>query len=267
MPRSTPAPSDGGFAVLRRRGAVTETLFLYECMTQSVPKLRVVADRLGLTVQAVSHLYRDLARRGLVELRGGRYALTVRGVAALQGTLSAIGDEAARRLERLQVVRTTRALATRSIARGQTVVLGLENGTLTARPGPRGPSRGRAASSAAAGELVEVGELEGIVPISVAPVQIWVVPREGTDALRRRAAQAVRRAPRGLIAAQGLEAVHLAVRATREPVTKFGAAAACVEASRLGVPSVAFVTEEELPRFLAAFAGPQPPPTTVGRLG
>lgn len=264
-----PTVGGGGLDALRRSGSVTETLFLYECQTQSIPKLRVLAERLGLTVQAVSHLYRQLARRGWVEVRGGQYSLTVGGRAALQGTLSALAEEIGRRLERLQIVRTTRAVARRTVRRGQTVALDLVDGVLTATPGARGGSHGRAGSPARAGELVEVTDLEGIVPITAGSIAVWVIPRAagGTDSMRRRVAAIVRRERHGLLVAQGLEAIQLVGGTAREPVVRFGAAAACLEASQLGVNSLAFVAEEELPRFLTPLAGPSPPSVTVTRLG
>jgi putative transcriptional regulator len=243
-------------------------LFLSECAAGQVPKLRDAAERLGLTVQAVSHLHRDLARRGLVEQRNREYVLTVAGRAALEGTLSALAEEIGRRLEQLQIVRTTSALARRAVVAGEEVSLTLEEGLLTAVPGARAGSRGRARSGARAGELVEVAELEGIVPIDPGTLAVWVVPRGSArlEPARRRAAEALRRGRPGFVAAQGLEAVTLARRLAGDGVARFGASAACLEASRLGVDSVAFVTEEELPRFLAPFAGPRPPPITVTRL-
>ncbi len=270
MPRRTPAaPGGGGLDALRRSGSATEMLFLYECVTQSVPRLKIVADRLGLTVQAASHLYRELSRRGLVELREGHYRPTVRGVATLQGSLSAVAEEVGQRLERLEIVRTTRAVARRPIVGGQPVGLELVDGILTAIPGGRGGSRGTARSSARPGELVEVNGLKGIVPITTGSVSVWVVPRDraALEPARRKASRLVRTTIPPLLVAQGLEAIHLASRATRQPVTRFGAAAACLEASRLGVDSVAFVSEDELPRFLASFSGANPPPVTVARLG
>ncbi len=270
MPRREP-PSvvGGGLDSLRRSGAVTEMLFLSECAAGRVPKLRDAADRLGLTVQAVSHLYRDLARRGLVEQRHREYVLTVAGRAALEGTLSALAEEIGRRLEQLQIVRTTVARAARSIGVGDEVSLTLADGLLTAVPGARAGSRGRARSAARSGELVEVGELEGIVPIEPGAIAVWVVPRGSSrvEPVRRRASEALRRGRPRFVAAQGLEAIHLARRIVGTEVARFGASAACLEASRLGVGSLALVTEEELPRFLAPFAGPNPPPITVTRLG
>lgn len=247
---------------------MTELLFLYECKTQPVTTLRAVASRLGLTVQAVSHLYRELARRGWVEVRNHQYLLTVSGTAALQGTLSALEDEIGHRLEQLQIVRTTVAVARRAVAKGEVVSLELEEGLLTAVPGGSGSSRGRARTPAGAGNLVEVDDLQGIVPIAPGAISVLVVPRSavGQPTARRSAAAAIRREGAGLVVAQGLEAIQLARQATAVPVGRFGAAAACLEASRLGVDSVAFVTEEELPRFLAPLAGPSPPPVTVARL-
>ncbi|MGB6443136.1 MAG: hypothetical protein WBF81_07555, partial [Thermoplasmata archaeon] len=67
MARSARPPPSDGLAGLRRGGAVTELLFLYECTTLEPTQLRPIADRLGLTVQAASHSFRSLARRGLVE--------------------------------------------------------------------------------------------------------------------------------------------------------------------------------------------------------
>lgn len=267
--RPSAAVGGGGLEALRRSGAVSELLFLYECWTRTIVKLRDVADRLGLTVQAVSHLYRELARRGWVEVRHRRYTLTVAGVNVLHGALSALGEDIGQRLERLQIVRTTLALARRPTARGQAVSLELVDGLLTASPGGRAASRGTARSAARAGELVEVGGLEGIVPITSGAISVYVVPRGSASraAVLRRASAAVRSADPGLVVAQGLEAVHVARRATPLPVTRFGASGACRDASSLGVRSVAFVTEEELPRFLAPFAGPSPPPITVARLG
>jgi putative transcriptional regulator len=270
MPRRRREDAEGsGLAALRRSGAVTETLFLFECATGEVPRLRLIADRLGLTVQAVSHLYRGLARRGLVESRGGQYRPTVRGVEALQSTLSGLAEETSRRLERLQIVRSARALARQALRPGQTVSLAMVDGILVATPGGRGSSHGRARTSARAGEPIDVTDLEGIVAIEAGPVDVWVVPRGGggSASARRRASLLLRGGRHGLLVAQGLDALHLARAVTDEPVTRFGIAPACAEASRLGVRTLAFVAEEELPRFLSAFAGPSAPAVTVSRLG
>src|SRR6202521_4974607 len=135
-----PPPSKGarrtrGLADLRRPGTVTELLFLFECLTEEPTQLRPVADRLGLTVQAASHTFRGLVRKGLAEVRSGRYRPTVTGIAWLHGTLGEVSEDLHGRLAQLHVVRSTRAVAGTVIPAGSEVSLGLEDGILTARPG------------------------------------------------------------------------------------------------------------------------------------
>lgn len=263
-PDGSSSPSDG-LAGLRRGGAVTELLFLYECTTLEPSQLRPIADRLGLTVQAASHSYRSLARRGLVEFRDGRYRPTVRGVAWVHESLGRLGEEVRGRLERLHVIRSCRAIALAALATGEVVSLELVDGLLSARPGATGPSRGRVARGARKGALVDVSELEGIVPLSPAPIHVRTISETDLDdgRLPARLRDALGDAAPGLLAAHGLEAFHALRSATDRPIGRFAAAAEAQEASRLGVPSTVFVLEGELPRFLAEFGGPNPPPLDV----
>jgi len=257
-----------GLAALRRGGTVTELLFLYECATLEPTQLRPIADRLGLTVQAVSHSYRQLRRRGLVTVQEGRYRPTVEGVAWLHETLSRLGDDVRERIERVHVIRSTRALAIEDVPPGGTVSLELENGLLSAHPGSGGPSRGRVVRGGRRGSLVEVSDLEGIVPLTPAPIS--VVTLSASDLADPRLAQRVRgRLPSGphtVVAAEGLEAYHTLSRAGARSVLRFAVGSACLEASRLGVPSVVWVLESGLPHLLSQFAGPSPPPLEVSPL-
>jgi predicted transcriptional regulator len=267
-PTAKGARRERGLADLRRSGTVTELLFLFECLTEEPTQLRPVADQLGLTVQAASHTFRGLARRGLAEVRDGRYRATVAGVAWLHGTLGDVSEDLRGRLDRMHVVRSTRAVAAVALEAGGPVSLALEDGILTARPGRDGASRGRTAGSARRGGLVEIVDLEGIVPLSRGSVRVLTVPLSGistpemVEALR----VALAKVSEGLLAAQGLEAFHVLQKATDRPILRFAVPSACQEASRVGVPSTVVVLATELPRFLAPFDGPDPPPITVTRV-
>jgi predicted transcriptional regulator len=268
MARPGRSSASEGLAGLRRGGAVTELLFLYECTTLEPTQLRPIATRLGLTVQAVSHSYRSLARRGLVEFRDGRYRPTVRGVAWLHGSLGRLGEEVRARLDRLHVVRSCRAIALAPLATGDPVSLELVDGLMSARPGGHGPSRGRVARGGPRGSLVDVAELEGIVRLAPAPVYVRTLSEEDLvdPHLSERLRRAVGSRPEGLLAAHGLEAYHAVRSATDRPIGRFAVAAEARDASRIGVPSTVFVLETELPRFLAEFGGPDPPPLDVSPL-
>jgi predicted transcriptional regulator len=269
VPRARAAAGAGDFAGLRRAGGVTELLFLYECTTLEPLQLRPIAEHLGLTVQAASHTYRSLARRGLVEHRDGRYRPTVRGTAFLQSSLGQLGEEVRTRLGRLDVVRSCRAVALGPLAVGDPVSLELVDGLLSARPGASGPSRGEVVRGGRRGDLVEIGRLEGIVPLTPGAVHIRTLsPDDLTDPrLPRRLRSMLGRVREGWVGAQGLEAYQVLRSATDRPIVRFAVGAAAREASQLGVPSTLLVLEGELPRLLAEFGGTQPPPLDVTRLG
>jgi predicted transcriptional regulator len=258
-------PEATGLAGLRRGGTVTELLFLYECATLEPTQLRPIAERLGLTVQAVSHSYRQLRRRGLVTVRDGRYRPTIEGVAWLHETLRSLGDDLKERIERVHVIRSTRALALDDLAQGAAVSLELHHGLLSARPGGGGPSRGRVQKGGRKGSLIEVVDLEGIVPLSPAPISVCTLaPNDLVDPrLANRVRNSLPSDPLALVAAEGLEAFHALSKASVRSVLRFAAGTACLEASRLGVPSYILVLESDLPYLLAQFAGPAPPPLVV----
>ena len=262
-PTSPGAPQ--GLASLRERAALPELLFLYECATLEPARLRTIAERLGLTVQAASHTFRALMRRGLVAVQDGRYRPTIEGVARLHGALDSLSSDVRSRIDRLHVIRSTRAVALGSpLARGDPVSLEIREGLLTARRARSGPSRGAVVRGGGIGALVEIGELAGIVPIL--PGEITVRTLSDSDLSDPGLLARVRAAlppPSDLLAADGLEAVHTLRTATDRPFARFAGAAACEEASRLGVASTLFVAERDLPRLLGSFAGPAPPKIKV----
>ncbi len=261
-------PDVTGLAGLRRGGTVTELLFLYECATLEPTQLRPIAERLGLTVQAVSHSYRELRRRGLATVENGRYRPTVEGVAWLHETLRRLGDDLRDRIERVHVIRSTRALALEDLSEGAVVSLELRHGLLSARLGSGGPSRGRVQKGGRKGSLVEVSDLAGIVPLTPAPISVRTLTTKdlADPRLGARIRDDLPSDPLALVAADGLEAFHALSRAGSRSILRFAAGSACLEAARLGVPSYLLVLEGDLPHLLNQFAGPSPPPLEVAPL-
>lgn len=269
MPTLPDRLAPAGLGGLRRGGEVTELLFLYACTTERADTLRPLARELGLTVQAASHVFRQLARRGLAEIRDGAYRPTVRGVAWLHGSLGALREELEHRLQRLHVVRSTRAVAQERIEKGSPVHLEMRDGLLVAFAGASGASRGKAGDPAVRGELVRVEELEGVLPIRPGQIRVLVIPETGpgSSALLRPLRDALRAAPEALLGAMGVEAVHLLRLAGAQAFVRFGVSPAAIEASRVGVDSLVVLPEEELPRFLEGVRGNEIPLLTVARLG
>jgi putative transcriptional regulator len=241
-----------GIGQLRKAGRVTEILFLYEAATHTHNRLQPMADALGVSVQAASFLYRELSRRGLVHSVDGAYRPTVAGIAFLHASLNEIRDDLEERLAHLNIIRRCKAEAATNIHGGEIVTLMMEEGMLKARPGKMGESIGRASHEARSGELVEVVDLEGIVPLTPAKILCVVFPLSSLDSssLSGRLATILEKEPFGLLAAEGLEAYHLLRHATREPITRFGVAAAAREASQVGVPVIIVASGNVLPVLL-----------------
>jgi putative transcriptional regulator len=259
------ANKDGhhGIGQLRKAGRVTEILFLYESATRTYNRLQPMADALGVSVQAASFLFRELSRRGLVQSVDGAYRPTVAGIAFLHASLNEIRDDLEERLAHLNIIRRCKAEAAENIHAGETVTLTMDDGILKARPGKTGASVGRASHDAGAGTLIEVVELEGIVPLAPARILCIVFPQSfpHTTALSRGLGTVIETEPFGLLAAEGLEAYHLLRHTTKDAITRFGVAAAAREASQLGVPVVIVTTDNILPLLLHNLSerAPMPP--------
>ena len=262
-----PVPQ-GGLAQLRRAGTISDLLLLYECLTEEPTDLKSIATRLGVTVQAVSHSFRQLARRGLAERRAGRYRPTVAGVEWLHAVFDSVRDDLDMRGRRLHVIRSTRAVASTDLRAGEPVVLEMADGLLRARRGTGGASRGRVARPARAGALVQVESLEGIVPIRPGRLRLLTFSSRQVDepGTVRLLARRLGHAPNAIVAASGLEAFHLAARATSRPVLRFGIAAAAADAVSVGLDVRIVVRDEDLPRVLASLAGPPAIPLRVEHL-
>ncbi|MCI4349375.1 MAG: hypothetical protein L3J93_04065 [Thermoplasmata archaeon] len=267
MPRKAPPPGNG-LVSLRGGTSLAELLFLYDCVTETPTKLRPIAERIGVTVQAVSHSYGRLARRGFVRIEAGRYRATVEGIAWLHGMLRGLAEDVFLRQERLAIIRSCRAIALADLDEGERVTLELVDGLLSARPGSSDGSRGRAARRTRAGSLVEVADLEGILPLPKASVRVVVVPvsRLGDRSLRSELARIVRARPEGLLAAPALEAAHLLRTAVSRPFARFAVAESVADAARVGVSSTVVLLDQDLQRFLAEFPSPGPPPMEIQTL-
>ncbi len=261
--RGDPAATPG-LLVLRKAGRLTEILFLHEVATRTYGRLQPIAERLGVSVQAASFLYRRLKREGKVDLVAGRYRATMAGIDDLHHALSTLRSDVEDRMAQLQVVQKCRAIARGPIAKGDPVVLFMEGGLLHARAGLTGPSRGLATRTAQDGDLLEVDRLSGILSLTPAPVRCLVVqttsgPRADDAADRRKLSQLLSEKPHGLLAAEGLEAVHLLRKVVHENFVRFGVAAAVRDAALLGVPVQVVVTDERLPPLLHRLSEPWPP--------
>ncbi len=151
--------------VLRDVREVTKLLILLEITRSQHTRLKPLAVKLDLTVQAVSEYMKSMRREGLIHEVGGVYRATKRGVELLHARFSQIKEFVDSSMRDLRIIDVTSAVAGEDIQEGDSVGLVMERGRLTAYPGREAKSRGRALRGARRGEDVALSDLEGIVDL------------------------------------------------------------------------------------------------------
>lgn len=242
--------------VLRTRPLSTRLQLLVELHQQRHGRLRTLAQRVGVSVQAVSGSLRQLVRDGLVATENGTWRPTPKGTDHLQGQLTDVRRFLDGAREALRIIPETVALAARAIRRNDPVGLIMKEGRLTAVPRLAARSRGRARTDAGAGDLVVVGDLEGILDLHPAPIML-VAHSERPDAAalaraRRTAARLRRPHPRMVTGAHALSSVALARQLGLNVDLEYAPLEAARDAARRGVAVLYLVPQSELTHCLAA---------------
>lgn len=192
----------------RDKTRLTRLLILLELASARHARLAPLAKRLAITVQAVSLHVRALRKAGLLEERGGAYAPTPRGMQSLQEGLEELRAFVVASLQRVNVVRTTVAVAATPLREGERAGLFMEGGVLKAYARKPSPSSGAAEHAARTGEVVRLRELEGVVAHTPGRITVAALPDDGPprrlDALLKEA----RGSRTGALDLPGLAALH-----------------------------------------------------------
>lgn len=240
--------------LLRDKAGLTRLLVLLELQRTTHTTLRTLAQRLDITVQGVSNYVAEMERTGLVRTAQGRYEVTPKGAQQLQDDLGEIKGFVDVSYQRLSVVDRCAALAAGRVAEGEGVGLFMEAGLMVARPRADSPSRGIAAHDAAAGEVVQVEGLAGLVALRPGKLTVLQVPSvEGKAtkvAARALKAWLRKESPGARVAAMGTEA-QVVARAAGLDAMLFAPAQAAHHAAQLGLDAVLLASADQV-RFAAA---------------
>ncbi len=173
--------------IFKKRGAMTKFQILSEISKQEAHlKQKDLADRLGITVQAVSENIKSLIDEGYITSKDGRspYKITQEGIKKVKKdavTLRKYSDSVLEIMNHYQSVWP--AIAKEDIEKGDTVGLFMKDGILYASHSNQSASA-TAISDAKAGEDVALGELNGMIELNVGNVLIITIPtiKEGGSA-------------------------------------------------------------------------------------
>ncbi|MCU0859421.1 MAG: winged helix-turn-helix transcriptional regulator [Thermoplasmata archaeon] len=156
----------------------TELLILIEVIDSPSARLKDIADKLDVTVQAVSQYIGAMRKEGLVREQKGMMRPTRKGMQLLQEHFTTLKQEVDDALRMISVIDTCVAIAGAAVEQGQPVGLVMEDGMLMAYPGRKESSMGVAKEVASEGDDVLIGDLEGIVDMDLGELLLVEAPSE-----------------------------------------------------------------------------------------
>jgi putative transcriptional regulator len=220
------------------------------------PNLRQkeVADKLGVTPQAISEYIKELVADGLVTTDGRmRYSITKEGVEWLLENAAELKRYARVVMEEIiSHVSVWTAIAESDLAEGERVSLEMRNGLLYANKREDIDASGTVIASVRAGEDVGVSDLKGMISLEEGRVTLCKVPRvqmggsRGIDLAILKSQLSGER----MVGCLGVEALVALRKAGREPDVLFGAKEFAVEAAYHGVSSLVVSVDEQIPSLL-----------------
>lgn len=249
--------AEGVARILRDKSSVTRILILAELEREPGATLSDIAQRLAVTVQAVSTYAKALVADGLLSAESGPYRVTPKGLQHLHEGVRQMRSAVDAVASPLAVIRVTSAVAGTRVKSGDRVGLVMQDGDLWAKARHRASSMGRALHDAEPGDEVVVTDLSGVVDLTAGRIRVVAVPSpmEGgvarVDVPRLRAL--LRDGPKpDKVGAVGTGARILAGR-VGEVHFEFAAERAAFNAAVRGLDVRLFVSRDRLPDVMQAF--------------
>ena len=245
---------DPPHSILRSKHDATCFQILVEIAEhQPAVSQQVIADKIGVTPQAVSEYIRELVDSGMVSVSGrSNYGVTKAGIAWVMENAESL-ETYIRHIRRdvIQHVAVWPAIAADDLKAGDLAGLFMKNGHLFAGKKPK-PASATVYSDAKKNEDVGIMNVNGIIDHREGAIHVCKVPRIQLGGSRRvqkdRLREIVSRA--GLVAAAGIEAEIALKSIRRDPDLLYGASEGVVEAALHGITCAIVIVDEELANFL-----------------
>ena len=241
-------------SLLRNKRDVSRFQILAEIAEhQPAVRQQEIADKLGVTPQAISEYIRELADEGLVSAsRRGNYEVTKAGVEWVLGHAESL-ESYARHIRRdiIQQVSLWTAIAAEDLKTGDTVGMYMQSGFLYASKKQRAAT-GSVLADAMKDTDVGVAHSSGIIEHHEGSIHVCKVPRIQHGGSRNVQKDLLREiiARTGLVAAVGLEAYIALESVNRKPDLFFGAREGVIEAALHGIDCAIVIVDEEFTDFL-----------------
>lgn len=234
----------------------TELLILIEILQAPSSRLKEIADKLGITVQAVSQYVSEMKKEGLLREYAGNLRPTRKGMQLAQEHFTGLKDQVDSILRRVSVIDRCVAIAGKKLAKGVPVGLVMEDGMLMAYPGQDSSSTGLTLEPAEAGDDIMVGQLEGIVDLNLGKLLIIEAPAPADGGSKAASTDRVRdkvdEFSPGLMVAGDATGAALLMKTSGELFTIHAPIESAMSALSKGVDVVFCGTRESIDRMLEA---------------
>ena len=215
---------------------------------------REIAEKVGITPQAVSEYIKELTDDGLIFSDGRvRYKVTKKGIEWVIERTAELRRYANYVMEDvISHVSVWTAIADEDYKAGQKVFLMMRNGLLYANTKEQHRATGILISDASASEDVGVTDLHGLIELKDVNIKVCKVPRVERGGSRQVDMDLLEELVKdnNYICALGVESLIALRKVAREPNVMFGAKESVVEAAFHGVSSVVVSVDEEVPPLL-----------------
>lgn len=251
---TTMAGEDPLATLLRSKREITRFQILVEVAEhQPAVRQQEIAEKMGVTPQAVSEYIRELADDGFISAYGrGRYEVTKEGIEWVLNNAEVL-ESYARHVTRdvIQKVRVWPAIAAEDLKEGDVVGVYMMDGWLYAAKGERN-AMGEVIADAVAGQDVGIAQLAGLIDHTEGTVHVLKVPRIERGGSRKVDIAGMEKVLAGvqMVGVVGLEAAIALRAAGRKPDITFGSREGAVEAAFHGVECAVLIVDEEFTDFL-----------------
>ena len=250
----TQPAKDPLFSILRSKREVSRLQILVEIAEhQPAVRQQEIAEKLGVTPQAISEYIRELVEEGMVFASGrGNYEVTKAGIEWVLENAESL-EAYARHIRRdiIQQVSVWTALAAENLRAGDEVGVFMKDGFLYAAKRTEAAT-GTVIADAKKDEDVGIARLSGIIDHKEGKVHVCKVPRVQNGGSRRVKKKELLEVcgGSGMVAAVGLEAFIALKNAGRKPDMFFGAREGVIEAAFHGIDCTIVIVDEEFTDFL-----------------
>lgn len=230
--------------ILREKKELTKMLILIEIM-HNKKKIKDIADAIGITIQGVSDYLKQLRKDEYIDKD---LKIKKEGIMFISEKIEELREYISMLLNEVKIINITEAIAGENIKKGSTVGLFIEYGHIYAYL-KDSPSKGIAMNDAKKGSDLAIGDLTGILPLSMGSIKIITLPNAyegGSKIIKKVEIENVLKNGYDLIGVYGI-VPYVTLKKYRIKIDfEYDSARSCIDAAHKGLNTVMFVSRDLL---------------------